>query len=274
MSYVEKTNSPERVSAYKGLLPFLMQLDPSLMEMNLSQFVGFMDSYDTTNNREQLDNFLIQVVTEGIEDFGVYLADDMDYRDALFLLGDTLKALYRVDQYEDMATLSNLLDEGLTAKETVVSILGTVSPEIQQERLLDFIEDVSTTLVRQWKDAFADLAYQFDEQIPSADALLVERVRLALQELQIESARTYFTEGGIIGEPMDNYLDYFLGYLKPTDSELIAKYALFSAIASDTPPDEVRTNVASKMEFYYNGAELLAVTRKIASLPLPEFVYA
>lgn len=73
---------------------------------------------------------------------------------------------------------------------------------------------------------------------------------------------------------MDNYLDYFLGYLKPTDSELIAKYALFSAIASDTPPDEVRTNVASKMEFYYNGAELLAVTRKIASLPLPEFVYA
>lgn len=89
----------------------------------------------------------------------------MDYRDALFLLGDTLKALYRVDQYEDMATLSNLLDEGLTAKETVVSILGTVSPEIQQERLLDFIEDVSTTLVRQWKDAFADLAYQFDEQI-------------------------------------------------------------------------------------------------------------
>ncbi|UQT03166.1 hypothetical protein TOTORO_03030 [Serratia phage vB_SmaS-Totoro] len=274
MSFIEKTNSPERVSAYKGLLPFLMQLDPSLMEMNLSQFVGFMDDYDTINNREQLDNFLIQVVSEGIEDFGIYLSESADYRDSVFLLGDTLRALYRVDQYEDMAALTSILEDGVNAKETVVEILSAVSPELDVSALLNYIDEVSSSLVRRWKDSFADLSYQFDDQLPAAEPLLVERVRLALQDLQIESARNYFTEGGVIGEPIDNYLDYYLGYLKPKDDVIRAKFALFSAIAADAAADEIRSIAGAKMEYYYSGAELLNVTRKISTLPLPEFVYA
>lgn len=274
MEYIENTNSPERVAAYKGLLPFLMQLDPSLMEINLSQFAGFIDSYDTMNNLDQFENFLLQVVKEGIEEFGVYLSDEVDYRNTLFTLGDALRGLYRIDQYEDMATLSNLLDEGSNAKETVVSILEVVSPGIDSHLLLNVIDEVSTSLIRRMKENFADMAYQFDQQVPSAEPLLVERVRLTLNFLNIDRAREYFTGGGVIGEPLDNYLDYYFSVIEEKRPEIYARYALLSAVAADLPKETLRGDVAAKMEFYFAGAELLAVTRQISTIPLPEFVYA
>lgn len=271
--YLTRTTSPEKVSAYKSVLPFLYRLDPGVFEEQLNQFTTYIDDFDTNVNIDQLDHIIVTLLAEGIEQFGVYLTDTHPIYDKMELLAKIAQALYGIDQYEDTQSIRYAFEVGENAREKIADILHLVDNSIDQNGVLEICQEISPSLLHRLRDYLQEMEYRFPEE-NSTDTALVERVKTALNVLGVERAARYFREGGKVGEPLGNYLNFYFSE-DNQNVETISRLAIFSGIAAGLPLDKLKETVANAIvDFYHDPKTVISVTRSITKMHLPETIYA
>lgn len=273
LAYLTRVVSPVKVTAYKKVLPFLYQLDPGVFEEQFNQFTVYLDEFSTVDNVTQFDSIVVTLLAEGIEQFGFYLTDTLPIYDKMELLARICHALYSVDQHEDTQSIRYALEVGENPREKIADILHLVDNELDPNLVLEICEEISPSLIYRLRDHLQDIEYLFPEE-STTDTVLVERVKNALNVFGVERAVRYFKEGGKVGEPLGNYLDYYFSENNQSP-EMLARLALFSGIAANLDPAKIKDIVAERIgDYYVDPKTILSISRAIVKLPLPEALYA
>lgn len=273
LNYLTRTVSEARVSTYKVVLPFLYRLDPGTFELQFNQFTTYLDEFTTVDNVAQFDQIVTDLLAEGIEEFGLYLSDDQPLYGKLELLAKICQALYHVDSHEDLQSVKYALEIAEDPKEKIAEVLHVVDNTLDPNQILELTAEVSPSLLYRLRDYLNEMTYRFPED-DSIDTALVERTKNALNFYGIERAVRFFKDGGSVGEPLTNFLDYYFSEEKNT-SEVIGKLAVFSAIAAGIPNDKIKERIGEELPHYFiDPKTLLTISRIVTKLPLPEFDHA
>jgi len=273
--YLRGNVSADQFKSYKDLLPFLHALNPSGFEFSINQFISFNDTQVTIDNIAQFNNSLLELMMEEIENFGLYISDLQPVNDKVPFFGQLLRALYRIDQYEDLLSIKYILEAGHDAKETISEILVLIDNQLSVERIMEMTSDVSPALLTRIRDFIKDLDYNFDHSDIDSSPADVERIKVALGFYGIERAKRYFVEVGAANEPLGNYLDYFFSAPEKQSKEELAKLALFSGIAAGLKNEEIKFKVSEMLPFYFTDpSDLIQINRWMAKLHFPEVDHA
>lgn len=271
LSYLTRNVTDAKLSTYKELLPFLYQLDPGTFENQLNQFTTYLDEFTTVDNIAQFDHTICVLISEGIEEFGFYLSDDLSLVDRLSLLSKICQALYGVDQYEDLLSIKVALETSEGNREKIADILRLVDNSIEPHAVLEICKEISPALIYRIRDTLNDLEYQFDIEPTEDNAAAVERVKIALDYYGIQRAVRFFREGGKIGEDISNYLDFFYSDIKGVDSTSLAKLAVFSGIAAGFENKDIKEILSDLLpQYFVDPIELMSISRAVLKLTLPE----
>lgn len=273
LGYLTRVVPDAKVSTYKVVLPFLYQLDPGTFEQQFNQFTTYIEEFSTEDNVAQFNQTVVNLLAEGIEEFGLYLTDDLPIYDKMELLCKICQALYHVDAHEDLQSIRYAMEVAEDPKEKIAEIIHTVDNTIDIHSVLEITAEVSPSLIYRLRDYLNEMEYRFPEDSDS-NPELVEATKNALVYYGIERAKRYFKDGGSVGEPLSNYLDYYFSEDKQTP-EVLAKLALFSGIAAGLPRDTLKEKIGEELTNYFVDPQtLLAISRLVTKLNLPEIIHA
>lgn len=269
LNYLTQVVPEAKVSTYKVVLPFLYRLDPGTFEQQFNQFTTYLEEFSTEDNVAQFNQTVVDLIAEGIEEFGLYLTDDLPIYDKMELLAKICQALYHVDSHEDLQSIKYALEVAENPKEKLAEVLHVVDNTIDINSVLEITAEVSPSLIYRLRDYLSDMEYRFPEG-DSVNVPLVTLTKNTLNFYGIERAKRYFKDGGSVGEPISNYLDYYFSEEHQTP-EVIAKLALFSGIASGISLEKIKETVGNELPHYFvDPKTLVAISRLVTKLPLPE----
>lgn len=269
--------SPERGNTYNDALAILAAINPSQFELGLSCITETIEQRDSFGNRAEFETFLINNVSAAIEEFSVYLSDDLDYGQELDHLVKMLNGLYGIDQYEAPGELLQIMGYCENHAEIIAELLATVSGgEVDQHRVLNSVVDVSPSLIKRIRQNLTERSKE--DQIDTIDKFPEITTRLkkyitAAGEIVAVAINDFLREGGNMGTSIDGYIDYYYQKLNKIDTKEAAALLVALAIMAGIKNEDIVKEISTRIDgIFESPVTQMAVGRALNSIKLPDEV--
>jgi len=201
-AYLAYVTTPELRVTLMDTCEFLVTLGVEGHSFAIDQELAMADNGDTQITVHSIYSLVVETVRAVLDRMGVITKNDMP----LYRLLDTLKSLEGLTNYEDQATIAQLIDENQDPEEAlgaVLALLGTHKPHDYVELFMEVSEDL---LIRLKTLNSAEEAYDL---LPSRESVELARTRfkrfLARHKNTLIEAK--IRDGARIGVPPDDFID-------------------------------------------------------------------
>lgn len=269
LDYIFRSIPEERAALYKDGFKILREIDPQVMDYILTNFAATAENFDTAANINSIHSLLINNVSERIEEFGVYLKDDYDYFNNLTILVRTLEALYLIEHYENMVEFQTILETTTSHSECMAEVIQTINSGVSVEDFQEMVQDVSTGLISRIKAIVADRTMFNFEETHSPDDVIKSRAKAAMALYETTGAARYFTEGGVLGLPVSEYISYFYKELESYPIKNAMGLLLTCGVFAGVEDTALQDVLGEQLPIIYTDAnKVILAGRTLRQLPL------
>lgn len=264
--------SPQRLVIYKEIVSNLLLIDVSLYDVIFDNFHDSMFEGDTVVQVADFDNLLLSNIKPAIEEFGVYIEEDMLSAEILEPLSKLLTALYGYENYPDHEELLILLTEGGSEQEILSEVVVTLTGWDKPERIMELISDVSPMLFRRLKTVSTE-ALEARGDVPdwNDDDVVVAKYLAKLTDLwSMPEPMAILEQGYKFGEPLSTYAYLLVSDDSPYTPDRLAKFFIMAAVMSKASVMDIPSQVGEYIQARYEErpADMLAISRALAKINL------
>lgn len=269
--------SPERGNTYNDALAILSAINPSQFELGLSCITETIEQRDSFGNRAEFETFLINNISAAIEEFSVYLADDLNYTEELDHLVKMLNGLYSIDHYEAPSELLQIMGYCENHNEIIAELLATVTGgQVEQHKVMLSVVDVSPMLIKRIRENLQERTREGEIDTIDKFPEITKRIKAYLSnanEIIRVAVNDFLREGGGMNNSLDGYIDYYyekLNKLQPKEAAaLLVALAIMAGLKNADIVKEISERVTGIFESPHT---LIEVSRSLNSIPLPDEV--
>lgn len=261
----------ERLVIYKESVSILLQKDLAMFDIIFDNFESTMDQNTSTTNTDLFADLLVSNLRVTIEEFGVYLNQDMLILAAVEPLTYVAKMLYMYDRYDDQHLLLGLLEGEYSSNELIGVLTAAMTEYDKVQEILPLIEEVSSALIKKMRKTSEETMAAM-ENLSEYSQEELERVgylaRLS-EAWDIRKPYELLSLGWRFGQDIGDYaIELLPADSAKTDPITSAKLIVLSAVMANVPVLKLKEAAGTYVQerFDEDPATMVAIGRALGNL--------